>query len=68
MTFSAVQLLSPVRIFVTPMNCSTLDSLSITNSHSLLRLMSIEWVKPTNQLILCRPLLLLPSFFPSVRV
>ena len=68
MTFSAVQLLSPVRIFVTPMNCSTLDSLSITNSHSLLRLMSIKSVMPSNHLILCRPLLLLPSFFPNVSV
>ena len=43
-------------------------SLSITNSWSLLKLMSIEWVMPSNHLILCHPLLLLPSIFPSIRV
>ena len=45
-----------------------MDSLSITNSRSLLKLMSIESVMPSNHLILCRPLLLLPSIFPSIRV
>ena len=50
------------------MNCSTLGSLSITNSWSLLRLTSIEPVMPSNHLILCYPLLLLPSIFPSIRV
>ena len=68
MTFSAVQLLSPVRIFVTPMNCSTLDSLSITNSQSLPKHMSFELVMPSNHLILCHPLLLLLSIFPSIRL
>ena len=51
-----------------PMDCSTPASLSITNSWSLLKLMSIESVMPSNHLILCRPLLLLPSIFPSIRV
>ena len=51
-----------------PMNCSTQASLSITNSRSLLKLMSIESVMPSNHLILYRPLLLLPSIFPSIRV
>ena len=50
------------------MDCSTLASLSITNSWSLRRLMSIESVMPSNHLILCRPLLLPPSIFPSIRV
>ena len=50
------------------MNCSTQASLSITNSQSLLKLMSIKSVMPSNHLILCRPLLLLPSLFPSIRV
>ena len=49
------------------MGCSTQASLSITNSRSLLRLLSIELVMPSNHLILCRPLLLLPSVFPSIR-
>ena len=51
-----------------PMDCSTPDSMSITNSWSLLKLMSIELVMPSNHLILCGPLLLLPSIFPSIRV
>ena len=51
-----------------PMDCSAQASLSITNSQSLLRLMSIESVMPSNHLILCRPLLLPPSIFPSIRV
>ena len=50
------------------MDCSTPGSLSITNSQSLLKLMSIESVMPSNHLILCLPLLLLPSIFPSIRV
>ena len=51
-----------------PMDCSMPGSLSITNSQSLFRLMSIESVMPSNHLILCHPLLLLPSVFPSIRV
>ena len=51
-----------------PMDCSTQASLSITHSRSLLKLMSIESVMPSNHLILCHPLLLLPSIFPSIRV
>ena len=51
-----------------PMNCSTQASLSITNSRSLLKLMSIKSVMPSNHLILCLPLLLLPSIFPRIRV
>ena len=51
-----------------PMNCSTPASLSITNSRSLLKPMSIESVMPSNHLTLCRPLLLLPSIFPRIRV
>ena len=51
-----------------PMDCSTPASLSITNSQSLLRLMSVESVMPSNHLILCRPLLFPPSIFPSIRV
>ena len=51
-----------------PMNCSTPGSLSITNSWSLPKLMSIESVMPSNHLILCCPLLLLPSIFPNIRV
>ena len=50
------------------MDCSTPGLLTITNSRSLLKLMSIESVMPSNHLILCRPLLLLPSIFPSIRV
>ena len=50
------------------MNCSTPPSLSITNSHSLLKLMSLQLVMPSNHVILCHPLLLLPLIFPSIRV
>ena len=63
-----VQLLSCVRLFVTPWTAARQASLSITNSWSLLKLKSIESVMPTNHLILCRPLLLPPSIFPSIRV
>ena len=63
--FSSVQLLSRVRLCV-PMDCSTPGSLSITNSRSLLKLMSIELMMLSNHLILCHPLLLLPSIFPSI--
>ena len=62
--FSSVQSLSRVRLFVTPGTAACWASLSITNSWSLLRLMSIELVMPSDRLILCRPLLLLPSAFP----
>ena len=66
--FSSVQSLSRVGLFVTPWTVAHQASLSITNSWSLLKLVSIESVMPSNHLILCRPLLLLPSIFPSVRV
>ena len=66
--FSSVQSLSRVRLFVTPWTAARLASLSITNSQSSLKLMSIESVKTSNHLILCRPLLLPPSIFPSNRV
>ena len=66
--FSSVQLLSRVRFFVTPWTAARQASLSITNSQSILKLMSIESVMPSNHLILCRPLLLPPSIFPSIRV
>jgi len=66
--FSSVQSLSHVRLFVTPWTAAHQASLSITNSWSLLKLMSIESVMPSNHLILCRPLLLLPSIFPTIRV
>ena len=65
---SLVQSLSRVQLFVTPWTAARQASLSITNSWSLLKLMSIELVMPSNHLILCHPLLLLPSIFPSVRV
>ena len=65
-TFSLVQSLSCVRLFVTPRTAAYKASLSITNSWSLPKLMSIESVMPSNHLILCRPLLL-PSIFPSIR-
>ena len=65
--FSSVQLLHRVRTFVTPWTVARQAFLSITNSWSLLQLMSIESVMPSNHLILCRPLLLLPSIFPSIR-
>ena len=63
----SVQSLSHVRLFETPWTAARQASLSITNSRSLLKLMSIESVMPSNHLILCRPLLL-PSIFPSIRV
>ena len=64
----SVQLLSRVQLFVTPWTTAWQASLSVTNSRSLLKLMSIELVMPPNHLILCRPLLLLPSIFPSIKV
>ena len=64
----SVQSLSRVKIFGTPWTAAHQASLYITNSQSLLKLMSIESVMPSNHLILCRPLLLLPSIFPSIRV
>ena len=64
---SSVQLLSHVRLFVAIWTAALQASLSITNSQSLLKLMSIVSVMPSNHLILCRPLLLLPSAFPSIR-
>ena len=66
--FSLVQLLSCVRLFATPWTAACQASLSITNSWSLLKLMSIESVKPSNHLILCHALLLPSSIFPSIRV
>ena len=66
--FSSVQSLSCVRLFVTSWTAAHQASLPITNSRSLLKLMSIESVMPSNHLILCHLLLLLPSIFPSIRV
>jgi len=63
--FSSVQLLSRVRLFATPWTTARQASLSITNSLSASKPMSIESVMPSNHLILCRPLLLLPSIFPA---
>ena len=63
-----VQPLSRVWLYPTPWTAARQASLSITNSRSLLKLMSIESVMPSNHLILCRPLLLLPSILPSIRV
>ena len=65
---SSVQSLSRVRLFATPWTAARQASLSITNSQSLHKLMSIESVMPTNHLILCHPLLPPPSIFPSIRV
>ena len=65
---SSVQSLRCVRLFATPWTAARQASLSTTNSQSLLKLMSIESVMPSNHLILCRPLLLLSSIFPSTRV
>ena len=65
---ASVQSLSCVRLFVTPWTSAHQASLSVTNSRSLLKLMSIALVVPSNHLILCHPLLLLPSNFPSIRV
>ena len=64
----SVQSFTHVRLFATSWTEAHQTSLSITNSWSLLRLMSIELVMPSNRLILCRPLLFLPSIFPSNRV
>ena len=66
--FSPVQSLRNVRQFASPWTTARQDCLSITNFQSLLRLMSIQSVMPSNHLILCCPLLLLPSIFPSIRV
>jgi len=66
--FNSVQLLSHVRLFATPWTAAHQASLSITNSQRLLKFISIELVMPSNYLILCRPFLLLPSIFPSIRV
>ena len=66
--FSSVQSLSCVQLFATPWTAAHQVSLSITNSQSLLKLMSIKSVMPSNHLILCRPLFLLPTIFPSIRV
>ena len=66
--FGSVQLLSRVWLFATPWTAAHQATLSITNYQSLLKLMSIESVMPSNHLILCQPLLLPPSIFPSIRV
>ena len=66
--FTSVQSLSLVRLFASPWTAACQASLSITSSQSLLKLMSIKSVMPSNHLILCHPLLLLPSIFPTIRV
>ena len=66
--FVVVQSLSRIWLFATPWSATCQASLSITNSLSLLRFMSIVLVMPSNQLIFCHPLLFLPSIFPSIRV
>ena len=66
--FSSVQPLSHVRLSATPWTTACQASLSITNSLSLLKIMFVELVMPSNHLILCHPLLLLPSIFPNIRV
>ena len=66
--FSSVQSLSHIQLFATLWNAARQASLSITSSWSLPKLISIESVMPSNHLILCCPLLLLPSIFPSIRV
>ena len=66
--FSSNQSLRCVQLFATPLSAALQASLSITNFQNLLKLMSIESVMPSNHLILCHPLLLLPSIFPSIRV
>ena len=68
LSFSSVQSLGRVRLFATPWTPARQASQSIANSWSLLKLMSFESVMPSNHLILCRPLLLPPSIFPSIRV
>ena len=65
---SSLQSLSRVRLFATPWTAASQTSRSITNFQSLLELMSIESVMPSNHLFLCHPLLLLPSIFPNIRV
>ena len=65
-TINSVQLLSHVQVFAAPWTAACQASLSIINSRSLLKLMSIELVMPSNHIILCHPLLLLPSVFPSI--
>ena len=65
---SSVQSLSRILLFATPWTAACQASSSITNSQSLLRLLSMELVMPSNHLILCRPLLLLPPIFPNIRV
>ena len=67
-SFSSVQSLSRVRLFATPWTAARQASLSITNSRSSLKLMSIESMMPSSHLTLCRPLLLLPPIPPSIRV
>ena len=64
----SLQLISRVRLFGTPWTAALQASLSITNTQSLLKFMSIETVMPSNHLILCHPLLLPPSIFPSIKV
>ena len=66
--FSSVQSLSHVQLFATPWTAARQASLAITNSHSLFKLMSVKSVMPSNHLILCHPLHLQPSIFPSIRV
>ena len=66
--FSSGQSLSHIQLFATPLTAARQASLSITNSQGSPKPMSIESVMPSNHLILCRPLLLLPSIFPSIRV
>ena len=66
--FSSVHSLGCVQLFATPWTAAHQASLSITNSWSLLRLLTLESMMPSNHLILCRPLPLLPSIFPSIRV
>ena len=66
--YSSFQSLSRVQLFATPLTTALQASLSMTSFQSLLKLMSIELVMPSNHLILCCPLLLLPSIFPSIRI
>ena len=68
MHLGSVQLFSRVRLFVTPWTAARQASQSITNSQSLLKLMSIESVMPSNHLILCHPIILLPLVFTNFRV
>ena len=66
--FQSVQCLSHIRLFATPWTAAHQCSLSITNSRSLLKIMYIECMMPSNHGILCCPVLLLPSIFPNIRV